>query len=323
MGTGPFAVPTFLSLIESEHTVRGLFTRPVPPAKGRKKQSLNPMRDAAVARRIPVFDPADINSQAARERVASLEPDLLVVCDYGQILSRSSLTAAALGGINLHGSLLPKYRGAAPVNWAVYHGEKETGVTVIHMTPKLDGGPCLVKVATPIGPDETAAELEPRLAQLGVDAVHQAIEMLANWDCQSVIGEVQDPRQATRAPRLTKADGRIDWSHTAERIRNQVRAFQPWPGSYFDWERGQGKPLRMILDRVSIVDQPAGTAKPGSVVSVSKKHLWVAASDRLLSLDRIQPAGKKSMGIDAFLRGHPVPVGSRFNLPPANHGSVA
>lgn len=315
MGTGPFAVPTFVSLIESGHTVCALFTRPVPPAKGRKRKPTHPMRDAAVARDISVFDPADINNEAAREQVVSLEPDLLVVCDYGQILSRSSLTAAPLGGINLHGSLLPKYRGAAPVNWAVYHGEKETGVTVIHMTPKLDGGPCLVKSETPIGPDETAAELEPRLARLGVAAVHQAIEMLANWDRKSGVGEMQDSRQATRAPRLTKSDGRIDWSHSAEQIRNQVRAFQPWPGSFFDWDRGQGQPLRMILESVSIVDQPSGTAKPGSVVSVDREHLWVATSDQLLSLDRIQPAGKKPMGIDAFLRGYPIPVGSTFNPP--------
>lgn len=313
MGTGPFAVPTFEWLIDSGHTLCALFTRPVPAAKGRRRKlPVNPMREAGAAAGIETLDPADVNSEAAREQVASFESDLLVVCDYGQILSPQTLATSRLGGINLHGSLLPKYRGAAPVNWAIYHGERETGVTVIHMTPKLDGGPCLTRVATPINPDETAVELEERLAKLGVAAVADAMKQLEAWDGHSTIGELQDPALATKAPRLKKEDGRVDWSRSAEQIRNQVRAFKPWPGTYFDWDRGKGPPLRMILDDVSVVQESSGDHAPGTVVSADKNHVWVATGDHLLSLERVQPAGKKPMGIDEFLRGHTVQASDKF-----------
>ena len=312
MGTGPFAVPSFRWLVNSEHTVCALFTRPVPPAKGRRKSPVNPMREAAEAIGIDILAPADINSSDAREQVAAFESDLLVVCDYGQILSRQTLATSRLGGINLHGSLLPKYRGAAPVNWAIYHGEPETGVTVIHMTPKLDGGPCLTRVSTAVDPGETAIELEERLSQLGVDAVDDAIKQLDQWDGQSLIGESQDQALATKAPRLTKENGRVDWSRTAEQICNQVRAFKPWPGTFFDWDSGKSLPTRMILDDVSIVDEAIGDETPGTVVSADKNHIWIATGYQLLSLDRVQPAGKKPMSIDEFLRGHQIKSGDHF-----------
>jgi methionyl-tRNA formyltransferase len=313
MGTGPFAVPSFRWLVNSEHTVCALFTRPVPPAKGRRKSPVNPMREAAEAIGVDIFAPADINSGDAQKQVAAFESDLLVVCDYGQILSRQTLATSRLGGINLHGSLLPKYRGAAPVNWAIYQGERETGVTVIHMTPKLDGGPCLIRASTAIDPDETAIELEERLSHLGVDAVADAIKQLDQWDGQSLIGESQDQALATKAPRLTKENGRVDWSRTAEQIRNQVRAFKPWPGTYFDWDCGKSSPTRMILDDVSNVDEAIGGTTPGTVVSADKKHIWVATGHQLLSLDRVQPAGKKPMNIDEFLRGHQIKSGDAFS----------
>lgn len=317
MGTGPFAVPTFQWLVQSEHTVCALFTRPLPPAKGRRSKSpVNPMRKTAETMGVEIVAPADINSDTARERVASFEPDLLVVCDYGQILSRQTLATAKLGGINLHGSLLPKYRGAAPVNWAIYHGERETGVTVIHITPKLDGGPCLKRAATRIRPEETAVELEERLAQMGVAAVADAIKQLEAWDGQSTIGEVQDSSEATKAPRLKKEDGRVDWSRSAEQIQNQVRAFKPWPGTYFDWNRGKGPPLRMILDDVSVIDDSSGDQTPGTVTRADGRHVWVATGLKFLSLDRVQPAGKKPMGIDEFLRGHAIQPGEQIGSEP-------
>ena len=167
MGTGPFAVPTFRALLASPHEMLGLVTRPDKPAHRREKSPANPMREVALQHRLKVFEPESINSPEAQAWLGELAADLFVVCDYGQILSRDILSLARLGGINLHASLLPKYRGAAPINWAIYHGETETGVTVIHMTPQLDAGPCLVQHRTPIGPDETAPDLETRLAELG------------------------------------------------------------------------------------------------------------------------------------------------------------
>ena len=311
MGTGPFAVPTFESLLDSQHDVAVLVTRPTPPVRSRAEAPRNPMREAAAARGIEVLSPADVNSEAARKQLASLRPALYVVCDYGQILSPETLSIPLLGGINLHGSLLPKYRGAAPVHWAILNGDRETGVTVIHMTPKLDGGPALTLRATPIGESETTAELEPRLALLGVEPVHEAIDMLAAWDRSSPIGTPQDPALACRAPRLKKADGAIDWSRSAVCIYNQFRALKPWPGTFIQWQRPNGPKLRLLLNDISIVERasPEG-ATPGSVLVSEGDNFQVATGDGILSLREIQPAGKRAMTIDEFLRGYPIPVGA-------------
>ena len=309
MGTGPFAVPTFESLLDSEHEVVALVTRPVPPARGRRKTPPNPMRDVAEARALPILAPDSVNTDAARQELAIWNPELFVVCDFGQILSSATLAVAPLGGLNLHGSLLPKYRGAAPINWALYHGEAETGVTVIHMTPKLDGGPSLARDAVRIRPDEDAAELEQRLATLGVKTVRRALQQLATWDRQSPIGVIQDGSQATKAPRLKKTDGVIDWTRAASELRNQVRAFKPWPSSYTVWHRREGAPLRLILDRVSIAEPDGSSGAPGEIVRVGKRELVVATGDRLLAIDRLQPAGKRPMEVGEFLRGHRIEPG--------------
>ena len=182
MGTGPFAVPTFRALLASPHEMLGLITRPDRPAHRREKTPANPMREVPRQNGLAVFEPQSINSPEAQAQLRQWAADLFVVCDYGQILSRETLSLARLGGINLHASLLPKYRGAAPINWAIYHGETETGVTVIHMTPQLDAGPCLVQHRTPIGPTETAPELEARLAELGTGAVLEAIGILSRGE---------------------------------------------------------------------------------------------------------------------------------------------
>jgi methionyl-tRNA formyltransferase len=277
------------------------------------------MREAAEVLNIPVIAPESVNSEAAIQALAELRPDLLVVCDYGQILKPAALGVAPLGGINLHGSLLPKYRGAAPLNWAIWNGDHETGVTVIHMTPKLDGGPMLAIRKTPIGYDETAVELEVRLSQMGIEPVHESIALLTQWDRVSTIGAPQDPSLTTTARRLTKADGAIDWKNDAVRIRNQIRALKPWPGTYSYWQRAQGEPLRVILDWVSLVDFPQSNAAPGEVVHCDGKSLWIATGKGGIAVDRIQPAGKRVMNIDEFLKGYKVVAGDRFG--PGAEGS--
>jgi methionyl-tRNA formyltransferase len=289
-----------------------LITRPVPPSRGRHKAPPNPMREAAEQRGLAIYDPDDINSDEARATIGFLAADLLIVCDYGQILSAQTLALAPLGGINLHASLLPKYRGAAPINWAIYHGETETGVTVIHMTPRLDAGPALVQTKVEIGPNETAVELESRLAAIGANAVNDAIDLLAEWDRTSPIGTRQDPALATKARRLRKEDGQVDWSRGAAQIRNQVRAFKPWPGSYAQLCLPGREPMRLILDAVSVVDESAASAAPGTIVRADPSHVYVATGKGVLSLDRIQPAGKRIMSIDEFLRGHRMEAGQRF-----------
>ena len=318
-GTGPFAVPTFESLLRSDHEVLALVTRPIADSGKRRKTSENPSRDAGQKAELLILDPADVNQPESVARLKELDADLFVVCDFGQILSNDCLGAAKLGGINLHGSLLPKYRGAAPINWAIYNGDSTTGITIIHMTPKLDGGPCLVKSETEIGPTETTETIEPRLAQLGVQPVHEAIEMLAAWDGVSEIGEKQDRKLATKAPRLKKSDGQIDWSRSAIEIANQIRAFQPWPGSYTNWNSEKLKqPMRLILHRVSVKPEADTDLKPGAVISTlcqdtNQPELIVQTGAGQISIEEIQPAGKRKMPVADFLRGKPPETGDIFS----------
>lgn len=318
MGTGPFAVPTFAHLIESgAHTIAGVITRPEKPARGKVDVDLHPVRTLAKQHNLPLHSPESINSDEAHALLRELNAELLVVCDYGQILKPAALELATHGGINLHGSLLPKYRGAAPIQWAIYHGETETGVTVIHMTPRLDGGPILEQVDTPIGPDETNVELEPRLAQLGVAAVNRAIARIAAGD---TAGAAQDPALVTKAPRLAKTAGAIDWTRTAKQIHDQVRALVPWPKTYTHWLREEQEPLRFIVDRVQVLDNENKTAdgigghsshEPGTVIEAGEK-LIVQCGDGALSIEQLQPAGKKSQTAAEFQRGHKMPVGAKL-----------
>lgn len=308
MGTGPFAVPTFRALCDSSHEVVALVTRPERPLRGKRPAPPSPMRQEAEARGLSVFAPESVNTDEARQQIKALQPDLLVVCDYGQILSSETLATAPLGGINLHASLLPKYRGAAPFQWAIYHGETETGNSVIHMTPGLDAGPIIAQNRTPIGPDETAAQLEPRLAELGAGLVLEAIEKLASGAAQPV---PQDKSQATKAPRLKKEDGQIDWSRSAADIKNQVRAFDPWPRTYTDWQREDREPLRLIVHRVQVVETPTSSAAPGTILETGGR-LVVATGSGALELIEVQPAGKRALSAAEFLRGYPLTPGHRL-----------
>lgn len=322
MGTGPFAVPTLASLLESPHQVIALVTRPsvVAQTRGKSKAAPNPMRELAQSGGLKVIDPVKVNDAPSVQQLADLEPELLVVCDYGQILAPETLTVAPLGGINLHGSLLPKYRGAAPIQWALWRGEQETGVTVIHMTPRLDAGPTLRQISTAIGPTETAAELEPRLAKLGVPLIHEAIALLETWDRSSPIGVIQDQSLATRAPRLKKEHGNVDWSRSAAEIFNQFRAVQPWPGLFSHFVRVGKEPLRVILEQLAPVS--AGPSQPPGSVSQDDRHeLLVATGEGTVAIPRLQPAGKRSMPASEFFRGSPLQPGDRFVSDPGGKGT--
>jgi methionyl-tRNA formyltransferase len=307
MGTGPFALPTVRRLVESSHDVLALVTRPARPVHGKSAVEANPMRDFAAGRKLPIHDPETINAPHARAVLASYRPDLFVVCDYGQILAPDTLEVARLGGINLHASLLPKYRGAAPINWAIYHGETETGVTIIHMTPHVDAGPAIACSSTPIGQQETAAELEPRLAELGAPLVLQAIDALESGKARAI---EQDQAQATRAPRLKKELGQVDWSRPAAAIANQVRALVPWPKTYTSWHRASGQPLRLILERVRL--EPTAGGQPGTVLEAKGDRLIIATGEQALAIEAIQPSGKRVMSAGEFLRGYAVRANDRF-----------
>jgi methionyl-tRNA formyltransferase len=327
LGTGPFAVPTLRRLHASPHEIACVVTR---QPRGRKAEA-PPMQRAAEELGLTVWQPDTVNSDDVCAQLRAMQPNLLVVCDYGEILKPPVLAVAPLGGINLHGSLLPKYRGAAPVQWAVLNGDAETGNTVIQMTPGLDAGPCLGVDRVAIDPDESAGELEARLSESGGELVLTVIGQLATGTAQP---QSQDKTQASKAPRLEKEHGLIDWSRPATAIRNQVRAMDPWPRAYTHWQRGSGAPLRLIVHRVTRAGDEEG-GPPGTIVvagrrkkvftpSSSDEHrppeyasddprLIVATGDGSLEIITIQPAGKKVMSASEFLRGYPVAVGDSFN----------
>ena len=309
LGTGPFAVPTFRALYETRHEIAALVTTPSRAHRGQPIEPISPIRDIARQHSTTIFDPEDVNAPEALVRLASFAADLLVTCDYGQILSSATLATTRFGGVNLHASLLPKYRGAAPIPWAIYHGETTTGVTVIHMTPKLDAGPCIAQVRAAIEPDETADVLEARLAELGAPLVCESIELLELGRTQSL---PQDPTLASRAPRLKKTDGLVDWSRPAEAIKDHVRAMEPWPKTYTFWHRPNGPAMRLILGPVSVVEYDVRDVAPGTVIEASDGRLVIATGHSAVMPMGLQPAGKRLMEIDEFLRGYHVRPGETF-----------
>jgi methionyl-tRNA formyltransferase len=324
MGTGPFAVPMFRRLLASRHRIVALVTRPDRAPAGRRPPP-NPMRAAAEAAGVPVLAPERINDPAAIEAVRGHAPDLLVVCDYGQILSPAALSVAALGGVNLHGSLLPRHRGAAPVQWAILAGDAVSGVSVIHMSPALDAGHVLATAETPIGATETAAELEPRLAALGAEIVPGAIDQLARGGPGATPGAPQDPAAVTRAPRLTKADGIVDWSLPAARIERMRRALEPWPRATAFLHAGGAEaagrpPLRIVLEEVAVADAPLAEgpadAAAGTILAAGAEGIVVAcgAGTRLV-VRRLVPEGRRGMSAAEFLRGHALFAAARFGPP--------
>ena len=309
LGTGDFALPTFECLCETGHGVVALVTQPDRP-QGRK-QLLIPgrIKASAIARGVRVEQPEDINAPASLELVRSLDPDLLVTAAYGQILSADLLSIPPMGGINLHGSILPAYRGAAPVARAIEHGEAETGVTVIRMTPKIDAGGMMAFARTPIEPDETAGELENRIALLGAPLVAEAIASLVAGTAKIL---PQDRSRVTKAPKLRKEDGRIDWTRSNQEIHDLVRAMQPWPTASTTWLRPDN-PTRLIVHQSRPVE---GLGPPGLVLEAEENRLVVAAGSGAVRLLRVQLEGKKACPAEDFIRGHR-PYGHSFGNPGA------
>jgi len=314
MGTGTFAEPTFEALLGGRYPVVGLVTQPdreSGEARGSTRQTGRGMKALAVERGVAVLQPEKINTPEGVAGLQALQPDLLVVAAYGQILSNEVLSVPRLGGINVHASLLPKYRGAAPVAWAVYHGETETGVTIIRMTTGLDAGDMLAQEKLPIGPDETAGELEARLAPLGEKLAMHVIDHLA---AGPVTGEKQDKDRVTKAPKLKKENGLIDWTRPAPAVCNQVRAMQPWPTAYTWWHREGKPPVRLMITRCQAhPEESTSGARPGSCLArPGGAVLGIAGGQGVVEILGLQPSGKRRMEVGEFLRGHAVGVGDWF-----------
>jgi methionyl-tRNA formyltransferase len=337
MGTGPFALPAFEGIrARGQDAIKLVVTRPIPVNPSGRPPA-NPVCDWANQYALPVYQPGSINDPESVRQLVELSPDLLVVCDYGQILSGQALSAARLGGINLHGSLLPKYRGAAPVQWSVLSGDSVTGVTVIHMTPKLDAGPILEQRTLAIGAEETSGELEHRLSQLGCEPTLKSIEQLR--ECGSLeqtfrLGAAQDPDQTSKAPRLSKSDGQLDFRFPAQLIQRQVLGLQPWPGVFGTLRLSEQKSIRVNLHRTQVIQaapadgvehqagdvvwgEPLRNAIPDWATPAELAVCCREPSGRAnwLSIQSLQPAGKRSMSAAEFLRGYGKGLGLRFEAP--------
>ncbi len=311
MGTGPFAVPSFEAIRRSDHEIIAVVTKPEPEVKSRKGPPTAPVRRWAEQHGLNILDPPSINAPDAIATLRQLRADLFVVCDYGQILKPDALAAARLGGINLHGSLLPAYRGAAPVQRALLSGDRETGISVIHMTPRLDGGPILATRRTAILETETAGELEQRLSQLGVEAVLDAVGQLEAWDGTATVGDRQDAAAATKAPRLNKQEAEIDWSRSNRDIDCHVRGMQPWPVAFGRLPtKGNKPPIRLAILQVTPVADDVDNLAPGQLTG--GKQMVVATGEGALQIERLRPAGKREMTGEEFMRGHQLPRGLQF-----------
>lgn len=311
LGTGTFAEPSFEALLaQGRHDVVGLVTQPDRDAgavRGSTRQVGKGMKSIADAAGVPVYQPENINTPEGVAQLKSWQADLLVTAAYGQILKADVLEAARLGGINVHGSLLPKYRGAAPVVWAIWRGETETGVTIIRMTTGLDAGGMLAKESTPIKPTETAGDVEARLSIIGARLATTVIDQLA---AGPVTGETQDPAQVTKAPKLTKEHGIIDWNRPAVEIERQIRAMQPWPTAYTHLHRVGQSPQRVIILRAEVVVGSSGT--PGSARTENNQSILVTAGDGTLGILELQVAGKKRTSARDFINGRLFRNGDRF-----------
>lgn len=332
LGTGPFAVPTCKRLLADGHEIPLVVVRPLADPSA-KKLPPTPVLDWARENQLPIYQPTSINDTTAIAELKKYRPDLLFVCDYGQILSNDCLSAAPLGGINLHGSLLPRHRGAAPVQWALLRGDERAGVSVIHMTPRLDAGPVLTTAETLILPDENAGELEPRLAELGVQATVHAIAQLSDWSKQvsdwsttGELGRLQTSDGVTRAPRFVKAHGQLDFRLPAHYLVRLIRALQPWPGTFAELQLADGKCMRMLVRsaRASIYISGHAAGHAWSCDTLQLGFEWpapwrhviaVATGSGTLLVARVQPASKREMDAHEFLRGHSLFAGASFLLP--------
>jgi methionyl-tRNA formyltransferase len=303
-GTPDFAVPTLRKLLGSPHPVVAVVTQPDRPRGRGQRVSESPVKALAQARGLPVLQPSRLRDPEFVEAFRALQPDLGVVAAYGKLLPEDILSLPRHGMINVHASLLPKYRGAAPVHRAVIDGEAETGVTIMRMEKMLDSGPMLAKVRRPIGPDETSDVIERDLAELGADLLVSVVDQI---DAGVHREELQDFMLCSYAPRLTKEEGLIDWTLPASYIHNRVRGLYPWPHAY-TYLNG----VRLIILQTHVEDTPTD-APPGTIVTASRDNLHVATGhEGRIAIDRVQLEGGKPLDVREFLAGHRIATGAQM-----------
>lgn len=304
MGTPDFAVPSLEALLRSDDEVVGVVTQPDRP-KGRG-QSLTPppVKVLAQQRGVPILQPEKMKDPVFLDALRAWQPELIAVTAFGRILPKIILDLPPRGCVNVHGSLLPKYRGAAPIQWAVINGETETGITTMWMDEGMDTGPMLLQERVPIDPKDTAGSLAQKLAPIGGALLTETIRQLK---AGTLTPRPQDHQSATMAPILKKGDGLIDWRLQAKVIANRVRGLSPWPGA-FTYAGAD----RWLLWAVTLTSLPSGGAVPGSICATRPDALLVATGDDLLAITEFQPASSRRMTVPQYLAGHPPPIGLRL-----------
>lgn len=285
-GTPDFAARHLEALLMSKHEVVGVLTQPDRPAGRGKKLTPSPVKVLAEERNITVFQPATLRSEENQQWILKQQPDVLIVVAYGLILPKAVLNIPRLGCLNVHGSLLPRWRGAAPIQRSLWAGDTETGVTIMQMDIGLDTGNILYKASCPITPEDTSASLYEKLANIGPDALLETLSLITSGKNQP---EIQNENLVTYAEKLSKEEARIDWELSATHLERCIRAFNPWPMSFFEME---GQPVK-VWKAEAIEEQTS--AEPGTVLKADKKGIYIATADGILNITQLQPAGKKAM----------------------------
>jgi methionyl-tRNA formyltransferase len=291
-GTPDFAARHLQALLGSEHKVIAVYTQPDRPAGRGKKLSASPVKTLALTQDIPVYQPLSLRKEAAQQELAALDADIMVVVAYGLILPKAVLDMPRLGCINVHGSILPRWRGAAPIQRALWAGDTETGVTIMQMDVGLDTGDMLLKTRLPIEDNDTSASLYEKLAQQGPQALLQALEGLAKGELSA---DKQDESQANYAQKLTKEEAHLDWNKSAKQLWQEVRAFNPWPVSYFEH---QGNSIKVWQTKVT---EGATKQLPGTIIAAGKQGIEIATADGILTLLSLQLPGKKALDVADIL----------------------
>ena len=310
IGTPAFAVPTLERMVQAGHEVLAVVTQPDRPRGRGQKAAPSPVKEAAGRLGLPVYQPERVRRPEALDYLRALGADGMVVVGYGQIIPQSVIDLAPFGIINVHASLLPKYRGAGPVQWAIVNGETRTGVTTMRIDAGLDTGDMLLKAATEIGPEENAIELGQRLAAMGADLL---VETMAGLAVGTIVVEKQDGSQATLAPMLKKEDGLIDWSRSAQAIHNRVRGLQPWPGAY---TRFRGQTLHVWRSVAQAILPAVSALLPAPGCFVSLKPLVVQCGNSTLELLEVQLEGRKRISAADFANGQRLTENDRLGESP-------
>ncbi len=300
LGTSEFSCPSLKALLESTHETVGVVTQPDRPKGRGQKFSPSPVKSQALAKGLPVFQPEKIRDRSSLEVLKSFHPDLMVVVAYGQILSPAVLAIPPRGSVNVHGSLLPKYRGAAPIARALLEGESRTGVTTMLLDAGMDTGPILLTAETGVEESDTLGTLHDRLASMGAYLLLQTLDGLEKG---TITPLPQDSSRATYAPKIEKEEGRINWQRPARQLFNLVRAFDPWPGAFTTWG---GRNLKLF--RPSPLEEGTKEA-PGTVIQTSAAGLRIATSHGDLLIRELQLENRPRMGVAEFLRGYPLKPG--------------